>query len=239
MKILRIAIKSPQFVFLLLFIANFGTATSSFSQGGGGGSQGGSRSAGSHVSLTRDLAKISYPKLDEAVAQKVQPKSVLLIEPRLFEKEGLYLWRDVEGIWQLRVVSERPLSVLGIVKSVGRLEMVDKSMQLARFEVQEANVLRFEGLVIGPRKENDHLLQFKVIGDFVEFDFLIDGQQNPENIYLGAGSVPPAHIPFRLENRPVVPPSQGSGRVRQPSGQVSDSQASSGRPNGSGGGSRD
>lgn len=118
-----------------------------------------------------------------------------------------------------------------------KLDVVDKSVQIARFDIKDAKELQFEYLVRASKVEESHLIQFKVTGNFVEFDFLIDGRQNPEKIYLGSSGVCPAYIPFRLENRPVVPISQGSARIRRPPArQSSESEKSSG--SGGGGGNR-
>lgn len=172
------------------------------------------------VVSTRDIARISYPAtqtsaegVDRKSTETVRPRSVLLIEPRRFDREGVYIWRDAEGVWQIQAVSDQKLTL------TGRLE-TEQSIA-----PQAGGVHAAAGISVDSSKPNAATLavadaqtskaatvQFKAEGAYIDLSLQIDGKADPSRIYLGSRGINPQAIPFRLENRPIEVP-KPSGKV--------------------------
>ncbi len=170
--------------------------------GGSGGSSGmGKRYSTRHVSTIRDVAKITYPGITKKKTKgSPRLKRILLVEPLRFDREGVYVWRNVEGIWNIRLVSDDEFLLSGNISTSGNLEFITENNEFFLLESSSEALIKQKSI---PGKDMNPA-QFKVTGPNVDFDISIDGKQDSSLIYLGIKGRNPKHIPFRLENRPIV-----------------------------------
>lgn len=154
----------------------------------------------------RDIARVTYPKkalelsVSSSDVRKISPRRVLLTMPRSFDREGFYIWRDIEGIWNIRCISTNRLNLTGeIVASDGILAVDPKDDALKASNYCEITI----NLSSEP-SETLQTLQFKAKGSYVDFSLFIDGKNDPNHIYIGSCAFRPKFVHFRLENHPVV-----------------------------------
>lgn len=152
------------------------------------------------ISTVRDLVKISYPKvLKNRDISTYYLKNILLTRPKKIDRDGIYIWRDPVGIWNIRAFGDVSLNITGTISGVGSFEQKCNIGNGMHFDSEEKNTAK----ILGSSVSQTSGVQFKANGVHVIFDFLIDGQHNPAQIYLGANGKNPESIPFILENRPI------------------------------------
>ena len=208
------------------------------------------------VVSTRDIAQVSYPTtaanaggVDNKSTETLRSRNVLLIQPRRFDREGVYIWRDAEGVWQIRTVSDQKLTVTGRLETEKSIApQANGAPATAEITVDSSKPHAATLAVADAPTTKAATVQFKAEGAYMDFSLQIDGKADPSRIYLGSRGINPQAIPFRLENRPIEVP-KPSGKVGaappQPAAQAPNTaveaspdgkpQASS--PGGSGGGS--
>jgi len=164
-----------------------------------------------HVVSYRDAARISYPRTEAAIITEQDGKdpdcalrshSLLLIRPRRFDREGVYIWRDAEGIWTIQYVFDKPLLLTGEVSA-------EVAIEIHGNEAEGMSLLGKTKAVIDgsrPFEAATASFRFAIVGDYVDFDLLVDGKKDPGLVHLGTRGANPQTIPFRLENRPLIWP---------------------------------
>ncbi len=178
------------------------------------------------VVSSRDMAGISYPssqtsadpgRVTPRTAWSAHPRQLLMIQPCRFDREGIYIWRDVEGVWQLQAVSQRGITVTGRLQAAQALvpERVQNSAQggLVR-DCLEPGIATVSIASTGEDKPPP--IRFKAQGEFIEFDLKIEGEVDPGRIYIGVRGSSPAAVPFRIVNRPVDVPKPRTSEPREP-----------------------
>ena len=156
----------------------------------------------SHISTVRDVARISYPGMQTTEETAVQSRALLLAEPQHFDREGIYLWRGPEGTWSIRYSGGERHALSGTISGATQLTDVETRGKALRADLTGEGSLILDGFV----ETGGDTVEFRAAGDYVYFDLLVDGERNPSRIYIGLHGANPAHIPFRLENRPVIVP---------------------------------
>jgi len=174
-----------------------GVAATTGAFGGGAG----------RVSMRRDSVGLSYPdsispssSLGGAEDKRSQSSRLLMTKPERLEKDGIYIWRDAFGVWNIAPVSSRGLRLHADISTDGRVEALGE--QAAVFGGGASGKTSFDlsvesGAVAGA-------LQFRATGGYVDFDFLIDGKREASQVYLGIDSLNPKTVGFRLENRGLL-----------------------------------
>jgi len=185
--------------------------------GANGGSSGHAvKHTSQHVASSRDIARISYPKAaiengevknSDQADPLIQARSILLIRPRRFDRKGVYIWRDADGVWQLQTVSDSELAVTGrleaekaiIPETTQGIAVPGIALNGLKPGIAKAATIAVKGTV--PDKATP--VQFRVDGAFVNLDIQVDGKSDPSRIYLGWRGVNPATVPFQVDNRPM------------------------------------
>lgn len=166
----------------------------------------GTKHSASPVFSMQDIARVNYPsKASEQAGgvsnlRKLRPARILLTMPRNFDREGVYVWRDSVGVWNIRCISRNQLSLTGKVVASGGIQPVDPKDDVLKLS-KSGMVLINQSVAPG---ETPRPLEFKATGNYVDFNLLIDGKNDPNRIYLGSRGFRPQFVPFRLENRLVV-----------------------------------
>jgi len=170
----------------------------------------GTKHTSMHISTIKDLAKITYPnQMSEGNIESSEYKGttaykkLLMTRPRNFEKEGIYIWRSVEGAWNIRIISPTGLKLSGSITAEKEIDPVDEN--LTSFKRSSSNTININ--------QDSFTLNFKTQGAYVDFDLSIDGKKDSSNIYLGYQLYNPQDIPFRIENRPLVSPKGSSKKT--------------------------
>jgi hypothetical protein len=172
-----------------------------------------------HVVLSRDMVRISYPQDKEAAIvtkdgnennSTLRTRSILLAQPRRFDREGIYIWRDSEGIWKIKTISDTELTVTGRIESDKTISLQPINIITVPRIVLEKSIPNLDNVAIIAAKEipvdKATPIQFKAEGAYVDFDLQINGKSDLSRIYLGSRGLNPAISPFRLGNRPVESP---------------------------------
>jgi hypothetical protein len=204
---------------ILLFSATLGWSAENVGGVGPAGPTGkGMKPSAGYVSSVRDFARISYPQTQTpqtgsapTSTTRLRSQTLLLTEPRQFDNEGVYIWRDAQGVWNVRRVSPKPLSLSGAVRTSVSLVTTGTQANALQVSGRNTGVIDQSGV---PLKDAPPL-QFKVMGDYVDFDLLANGRRDPSRIRLGPRGMTPDAIPFRLENRPLVSPGRAAEEGRQ------------------------
>lgn len=155
-----------------------------------------------HISTFRDLAEITYPNIAEKTDSLPKPRTLLLIEPRHFDHDGVYIWRDPKGIWNILCSSRKPMVLSGIISGTRDFERISKSgdgVEVLQKDDDTLTISILTGLTFGT-------VHFKATGSYVDFDLLLNGKHDMTHIYLGVHCKNPEYIPFRIENRPITIP---------------------------------
>lgn len=160
----------------------------------------------------RDIARISYPDAEVARAQgdsskenTLRPRSLLIVQPRRLVRDGIYIWRDAEGVWNLQRVSRSEISISGAIiaeseiQTVSRSTWADNGIALAVTGGETTATISLPAAF----ESDESALRFKVTGAYVEFDLRVHGRADPSRIHIGSRGMNPAAVPFRLENRPI------------------------------------
>lgn len=181
-----------------------------------GGSGHGSKHVAQHVISSRDVARISYPQAETTgIAAKddkepdltLRTRSLLLTRPSRFDREGVYIWRDAEGIWQIQAVSNAELAVTGrLIAEKAIVPEPNNGAAAPGIVIEGSNPSIAVVAVTGVFTDKATPVQFKAEGAYVNFDLQTDGKSDLSRIFLGSRGLNPAAIPFRLENRPVEIP---------------------------------
>ena len=210
----------PISVFLMLASIVWAAEANSPS-GAGSGQEGGSfgasalRSSSGHVSTLRDTAEITYPDQTSASApsgtvsgSQSQARRLLMIEPERYDEEGICIWRDPEGVWNIRPVSRKGFSITADISAeIGIEAFGDQAAAIKASAPSKIHIAQ------PPLKGTSTVYQFKATGAYIDLDLLIDGKREPGHIYLGRQSWNPHSIPFRLENRPLVVEQERPGQA--------------------------
>jgi hypothetical protein len=205
-------IKFLAVIFSLLLTISFVNAEegSTVLRGQGGshsGGEGGKHSTG-QVSIVRDVAEITYPGMSsEKGEDELRSKTILLVKPKRFDREGVYVWRDAEGVWNIQLISKGELTLNGNISTSGRIETVPQDDGRLIVEDFSKALINQESL----SNENWPPIQFRVYGSYIDFTLFINGKQDPTQIYLGAEGRKPGYIPFRLEIDSEVPATRPAG----------------------------
>lgn len=158
--------------------------------------------AASDAPSVHDIGILSYPAVegedagDGGDSELYRTRRILLTEPRAFDREGLYIWRDTNAVWHVRKVSTQPLHVSGSLTA-------EESLRVGNTEMPS---LDLEKLGCGAtRRSSTNLaeaLQFHVAGSYLDIDVRLNGKVTPWAIHIGPGARP-ARVPFRVLLRDV------------------------------------
>jgi hypothetical protein len=150
--------------------------------------------SGKSFSPVRDVGKLSYS--NNPVPAETNTSRLVLSKPEFFFIDGLYIWREPNGIWNLHLISQYPTSLIGEIRANGFGCLVSEGGEISSF----SDMLT----ISSAGKVNVADFRFLATGDSVEFDVTINDEKNTHMVFLGINSIVPASIPFILENRPII-----------------------------------
>ena len=180
----------------------------------GGAAQGGPFAKGrpeseAHISTVRDTAQITYLGNTERGGE-ARPSRLLMAIPERFDQEGVYVWRNAEGVWNIRVVSSQAIHVTVDISAEGDIQAVGERATAIRMSAHgKARIDETEAV-----GEKSDVFQFSVNGSHVDFNFAINGKTDTQHLYLGRQSWNPQSASFRIENRPLAIPAGSDGQFR-------------------------
>ena len=151
------------------------------------------------VVMSRDNAELTYPSLSLEKTDIQNSKNVLLARPIKFAQDGIHIWRNPDGVWEIYSSFNSPVEILATISGErvnGEITLIDSHLKIDR---RSPSVIHLSGLTNG---EPDFIL-FKIAGSYVDFDIRNQGSGIRDQIFLGMKGVKPEHVPFRLENRRI------------------------------------
>ena len=195
------------------------------SQSGGASSAGEIHATAVGSAITEGVElEISYPGFTQDGRGKNHIKSVSVGRPEAFEHEGIYIWRNQEGIWTVWAKIHPSTDFTGTINSPKPLKIMKTDPLLA---VTAKNGL--EIIIQTTDFSGSKAIQFKDTGSHLVFDLFVDGLRIPERIFLGDGGINPVLVPFRLGRRPVITSeSMGAERMKKNFLPMQDTEAKNG-----------
>lgn len=142
-----------------------------------------------YVSTVNDLARISYPADSGRGADY---SFVLLAEPQSFPKEGIYIWRDSNGLWCFYVNSSKLILPSNVISTDGAL------IALAEDQINKNQISAAGTAVTNFSASNE--FKYRVTGTYAEINLKSDASIIRKEIFIGRSLVNPKSIPFRIEN---------------------------------------
>ena len=162
-----------------------------------------------HISTVRDTAQISYLGGADR-GNEARPSHLLMAIPERFDQEGVYVWRNAEGIWNIRVVSSQAIHVTVDISTDGEIQAVGERATAIKMSARgKARIDETEAV-----SEKSDAFQFSVNTSHLDFNFAINGKSDVQHLYLGRQSWNPQSASFRIENRPLTIPAGGDGQSR-------------------------
>jgi len=122
-----------------------------------------------------------------------------MAKPERFDREGIYIWRDAGGVWNISSITGQALQVTVDLSAEAEIQPVgERAAAIKKSSPGKARVDEIQ--TPGNRSAP---FRFRASGSYVDFGFLINGKCEPEHLYLGRQSWNPQSASFRIENRPL------------------------------------
>lgn len=154
---------------------------------------------GGRVSSFHDFATISYPSKDTAMSNIDKSHDVLLLKRYDFTQEGIHIWRDSYGTWNLQYRGNHETDIIVMIWGCQIHEDIAVIGNNPKFTHKGSDTL----LISIQSNVLSCQIQFRAVGLDIDFDVVNNGQRNPNCIHLGAWLTHPIYVPFRIENRPI------------------------------------
>ena len=121
-------------------------------------------------------------------------------KPKSYNKDGIYIWRENDSIWNLGCISKTHFSIEITISSNIPLDILDLSSGEVSLNLDGNNSFTISGM------SNDRLqiAKFKTKGKFINFDILVDGERTTEKVFLGYLCKTPESLFFNLENPDII-----------------------------------
>ena len=152
---------------------------------------------------------LTYPKpIGNSSSDPTRSKTVPLREPASFDSPGIYVWKNSDGSWNLRLISASNGTTFGAdVRAAGPI-VIDTS------ETFDGALLAVSGsrLEFIANHNVNQILRFRSDADWIEFDLRVNGVQHPESVFLGSSRITPNRVPFRIAEQATDPRGTVNGR---------------------------
>ena len=119
----------------------------------------------------------------------------VMAAPEKFPKDGVYIWCDPDGLWTMFWKGKQSFTVNAIV-SAGKPITVTAAVKATASTVG-VNQLK----IASTSKARVGIVQFTSASDSVQFNILINGQYNPNRVYIGSRLSCPTQFPLKLSTR--------------------------------------
>ena len=136
----------------------------------------------------QDLVKISYPGNED----KFPSRSIMMDEPKNLEREGIYIWRDKDAVWNIRPnFAQRPGATC-LITSSADLSLLSLGDNISRPN-QES--LTFE---INANSVQQEPLRFTSLEKSITFDLRVGEKGSSGFVFLGSKNISPFTTRFEL-----------------------------------------
>ena len=135
----------------------------------------------------------SYGSLVYANAEKQGVDIVDLTKPVNFEKEGVYIWKDDDNEWNIKIMHFQGRTLEALIKCQNQLKITKDSENLTQI-TQDGNIKIKSSSI----KSDSSLLQFSCMKLPLEFDFTSNTFISSNQIFMGKQNKRPKDLIFSI-----------------------------------------